>query len=101
MNLPSLVNSARPAGRPPSLALEEADQHAARQGVGRVRAGEAGFAADVLDHLDQLRLGRIAGHVDQEDAVGEQRQAPDVRAVVGEAEVVRLVALRAEVELCG
>src|SRR5207248_2933640 len=38
------------------------------------------------------------GHVDQEHAVGEECQAPDVRAVVGEAEVVRLVPLRAQVE---
>src|SRR5262249_49117900 len=41
----------------------------------------------------------VVGHVDDKDLTGEQAAPPDVRAVVGVAEMVGLVTARAEVEL--
>src|SRR5579884_2022321 len=57
------------------------------------------FVIDVASDPNQLRPGRVARHVDDEDAIGEQAATPDVGAVVGVAEVVRFVARRAQVQL--
>ena len=64
-----------------------------------MRTAQAGLSGDVFQYLFQLGVRRVRRHVDDEDAAGKETAAPDVRAVVGEAEVVRLVAGRAEVKL--
>src|SRR5262245_10209688 len=63
-----------------------------------MRTSQIGLLRGV-DCLDQLRLRWVVRHVDDEDAAGKEAAAPDVRAVIGVAEVMRLVAGGAEVEL--
>ncbi len=68
------------------------DQHPARQRVERVGAHQAaGVLHEGLDRLHQLRLGRVRGHVEDEDLAGVEAPRPEEAPVIGEAGVVRLV----------
>jgi hypothetical protein len=66
-------------------------QHAAGQRVKRVRPEQAGFLAEGLDGVGQLRLRGVL-EVEYVDVVVGQATGPEVAAVVGEAHVVRLAA---------
>ena len=68
------------------------DQHPPRQRVERVGAHQAaGVLHEGLDRLHQLRLGRVRGHVEDEDLAGVEAARPEEPPVIGEAGVVRLV----------
>jgi len=57
-----------------------------------VRAHQAaGILYKALDRLDQLRLGRVRGHVEDEDEAIVQTSGPQMPPVVGESGMVSLV----------
>jgi hypothetical protein len=68
------------------------EHHASGQRVGRVRPDHAAGSLDeVGNRLRQLRLGRVAVHVEDEDLAGVEPAGPEKSAVVGESGVMRLV----------
>src|SRR5262245_13048918 len=62
-------------------------------------SGEASLSRNICEDFFDLRLSRAGGYVTDATSAREQAAAPYVGTVVGEPEMVRLIAGRAQVQL--
>src|SRR6516225_1749877 len=62
-----------------------------------MRRGEAGLLFEV-NHFEELGVVWIGSDVEKVESAGKESRSVDVASIVGEAEMMRLVALRSEID---